>query len=294
MLDGLPRRPLGRTGVEVSALGLGGGPIGAPTLADEVVDRLVGTAIELGITLIDTARSYGCCEARLGRLGVARRHDVLVSTKLGYGVEGCADWTAAAVTKGVEEALRTLDTDAIDVVFLHSCSAEVLRRGDVVAALGAARDAGKVRFIGYAGDNQELAVAVGLGVFDVVETSVSALDGWSLENQIGEAAGAGIGVIAKRVLANAPWRFERRPEAADLGIYWDRWHARPELHADHAQAFLRYAAWAPGVGAALVGTSSPERLRAHVEAVCTGPLPDEQVDRIRAGSTGGGSWPGVI
>jgi len=60
-------RPLGRTGLSVSPVGLGAGRIGGPGVSDADVDRLVGIALDAGVTLIDTARSYGDSEERLGR-----------------------------------------------------------------------------------------------------------------------------------------------------------------------------------------------------------------------------------
>ena len=218
---------------------------------------------------------------------------MVISTKVGYGVEGCDDWTEGAVRGGIEEALRTLRADAIGVVSLHSCPAEILRRGDVVRALVDAKSAGWVRTIGYSGDNDDLLAAIELGVFDVLETSVSALDGWSLQRAMPKARGAG--VIAKRALGNAPWRFDHRPDAPDLATYWDRWRAAPHLQDAGADRLIRYAAFAPGVSSTLIGTSSPERLTAAVKAVELGPLPRKLVQLWRNRSTGPNrAWPGVI
>src|SRR4029079_11123665 len=93
----LPQRPFGRTALRVSALGLGAGQIGDPSLDDREVEALVLGAIDLGVPLIDTARSYGCSEERLGRLLRQRKDRFVLSTKVGYGVEGVPDWTGEAV-----------------------------------------------------------------------------------------------------------------------------------------------------------------------------------------------------
>src|SRR5262249_58472118 len=81
-------RPLGSTGILVSPVGLGAGRIGGPEISDSDVDRLVGRALDLGVNLIDTARSYGASEERLGRALARRRERVVVSTKVRYGVPG--------------------------------------------------------------------------------------------------------------------------------------------------------------------------------------------------------------
>ena len=131
----IPRRPFGATGLEVSALGLGGGQLGNSGLPEPVAERLLNQALDLGVNLIDTARGYGQSEARIGRYLGQRRAEMVLSTKVGYGVAGVTDWTADAVRLGIDEALRTLHTDWIDIVHLHSCSLEVLQRGDVIMAL---------------------------------------------------------------------------------------------------------------------------------------------------------------
>ncbi|HEX2689575.1 MAG TPA: aldo/keto reductase, partial [Kofleriaceae bacterium] len=79
-------RPFGRTGLRVPALGLGAGEIGAAELDEREVEALLRTAVELGVTLIDTARSYGLSEERIGRYLGPVRDQVVLSTKVGYGV----------------------------------------------------------------------------------------------------------------------------------------------------------------------------------------------------------------
>lgn len=104
-------RALGATGLEVSVLGLGAGALGHPALAEADVDRLVAGAVELGLTLVDTAPSYGLSEVRLGRALAGRRQRVVLSTKCGYGVPGVADWTPECISRGIDLALGRLRTD---------------------------------------------------------------------------------------------------------------------------------------------------------------------------------------
>src|SRR5262245_30575932 len=98
-------RPFGLTGLAVSALGLGAGSLGDPRLSDSDAERLIDAALDLGVTLIDTARSYGASEERIGRALRGQRRRAVLSTKVGYGVEGARDWTAEAVSRGIDEAL---------------------------------------------------------------------------------------------------------------------------------------------------------------------------------------------
>src|SRR4051812_13673646 len=125
-------RAFGDTGLTVSALGFGGGHIGDPATPEPEVERLLNEVLDAGVTLIDTARGYGASEERIGRHLSGRRSEVVLSTKVGYGIPGYEDWTGPCVAAGVDEALRLMRTDRIDVVHLHSCPLEVLERGEVV------------------------------------------------------------------------------------------------------------------------------------------------------------------
>ena len=85
-------RAFGKQGLSVSALGLGAGHIGDPELDEARVGVLLNSALDMGITLIDTARSYGLSEERIGRHIARRRPQFILSTKVGYGMSGHKDW----------------------------------------------------------------------------------------------------------------------------------------------------------------------------------------------------------
>ena len=262
---------LGKTGLEVSPLGLGAGPLGA--LDAFRAERLVHQALDLGVSVFDTAPSYGGSEDVLGRAlsGSQRRRAVLV-TKGGYGVEGVPDWTPEVVTAGITRALRVLRTDVIDVFLLHSCDASRLARGDLTDALVRAKEAGHVRAIGYSGDGDGLRVALGIDAFDVVEPSVNVLDREALE----VVRGRKIGVLGKRTLANAPWSDAADLSRPDVAEYARRLRLfDPERTLEShplAELFVRFAVHAPGVDCALLGTSSEARLREAVLSSRRGPL----------------------
>jgi aryl-alcohol dehydrogenase-like predicted oxidoreductase len=295
-------RPFGTTGLSVSPLGLGAGEIGDPALDDREVEALLRVAVEIGVTLIDTARSYGRSEERIGRFLAPVRDQVVLSTKVGYGVEGVPDWTGECIRRGVDRALEQLATDRIDVVHLHSCPVDVLAHGDAIDALIDARRAGKIRCAAYSGDNDALDWAAASGRFDSLQLS------WSLCDQhavavIERARAAGLGVIAKRPLANAPWRFAGRPAGHEAELYWDRWQAlgldlgelgRPgELAWDELAA--RFAAHTPGVSSAIVGTRSLGHLRHDAELVARGGLPLAVFAAVRARwQAVGADWPARI
>lgn len=291
------KRNFGSSPLQVSALGFGAGHIGHEDVTEHQAHALLDRALELGINFIDTARGYGLSEERIGSWLPAHRNDVVLSTKVGYGVEGVTDWSATAVTRGVDEALATLGTDTIDVVFLHSCPLGALERGDAVQALLACVDAGKVRVPGYSGENEALAWAASADVFGAVQSSVNLADQRSLREVLPGGARSGLGVVAKRPLANAPWRHADRPTGVYGETYWDRLREMGlEPEADDWQGTaLRFSAFSPAVSTAIVGTSQPANLDAAAAAVVRGPLPDAERQRWEAAfAAHAGDWAGEV
>ena len=267
----MQRRTLGRTGLEVSVLGLGCGQLGDERMEDDAAARLIHAAVDLGITLFDSARSYGVSEERLGRHLGARRQQVVLSTKVGYGIDGFPNWTGPCVAAGIDAALSRFRTACIDVVHLHSCDVATLQRDDLHQALSDAKRAGKVRAVGYAGDNEALEWALASGRFDVVECSVNVCDQVALGTQATEARRRGLGVIAKRSVANSVWR---AAPSDSPPLYRERYRRMglEDGGFDSLDMALRFSAFAPGVDCALVGTSRLAHLEENVRTIEKGPL----------------------
>jgi len=272
----------GNSGLRVPKLGLGAGLLGDASLDEREVARLLHGALDAGVTLIDSARSYGLSEERIARHLRQRRDELVLSTKGGYGVDGVEDWTAAAVTGGVEAALERLGTDRLDVFFLHSCPIETLERGEVARALEEAVRAGKVRVAGYSGENQALELAARSGAFGALMCSVNLVDQRALDGALGEAARRGLGVIAKRPLANACWEFTDRPVGKYAEVYWERFAGLRGRGLDWPEVAARFAAFAPGVSSMVVGTRSLAHLRQIAAAVDRGPLDEALAHELRA------------
>ncbi len=219
------KREFGKTGLFVSPLGFGAGGIGDPSTSENQVETLLNTVLDSGINLIDSARSYGLSEERIGRHLKRRRSEYVLSTKIGYGIPGFADWTGPCIAAGVDAALHLLQTEWIDIVHLHSCPLSTLQAGEVVEALNRAVQQGKVRVAAYSGDNEPLRGAIADPRFASIQASLNICDQRFLDAGLAEAAQRGLGIIAKRSVANAPWRFHERPTAPDVAAYWDRWRA---------------------------------------------------------------------
>lgn len=287
---------LGHTGLKVSALGFGAMHINDERTTEAEAGALLNQVLDLGINLVDTARGYGLSEARIGRHLAHRRADFVLSTKVGYGVDGVPDWTYACIVQGVERALQLMKTDWLDIVHLHSCPLHVLQQGDVVRALNDCRAAGKLRVAAYSGDNAEIAFAIDSGAFGSLQTSISIFDQAHLAQRAALADHAGIGVIAKRPLAGAVWRHAQRPADYAEGQYWDRFRAMGlAAQEDWADVALRFVAFHTGAASAIVGTARPANLRRNLDAIERGPLPPALAAALRDAFTSRhAEWPGLI
>jgi aryl-alcohol dehydrogenase-like predicted oxidoreductase len=209
----MPTRMLGRTGVEVSLIGLGGWHLGFKHIAEELSIRIIRTAIDNGINFMDNCWDYndGASEIRMGKaLRDGYRERVFLMTK----IDGR---TKKEATKQLDESLRRMQVDHIDLVQHH----EILRFEDphrifdeegANAALLAARKAGKLRFIGFTGHKDPrihlymLEVAKENGFeFDTVQMPLNVMDAHyrSFEKLVlPELVQQNIGVLAMKTLAN--------------------------------------------------------------------------------------------
>ena len=290
-------RSFGKTGFEVSALGFGGAPIGYLETDRRQVAEILNTLLDRGVNLIDTAASYSGSEAAIGEAIGHRRDDYVLVSKCGQAfqdIEGAA-WSASAIEQTVERALRRLKTDHIDVVLLHSCDLETLKKGEALGALVKARDAGKVRFVGVSGDNEAAAHAAGLDEVAVIETSVNICDQANIDNVLPEARRNNVGVLAKRSIANAAWKdaSEQRGIYVNYAkIYTERLATMVitpadlgfpgEVGAAWSEIALRFTLSQPGITTAIVGTTKTSNVERNLEALSKGALPENVVTELRA------------
>jgi aryl-alcohol dehydrogenase-like predicted oxidoreductase len=189
--------------------------------------------------------------------------------------------------ESIERSLRRLRTDCLDLIQLHSCSESVLRKGDAITALQSAREKGYSRYIGYSGDSLAAKFAVESGAFDTLQTSINIADQESLELILPLARERGMGVIAKRPIANAAWKEEHKPIDSYHHVYWDRlskldydFIRQRSLEQSIAHA-LRFTLSVPGVHTAIVGTAKPERWLQNAKMIEAGLLKESEFEAIR-------------
>ena len=285
-----------------SVLGFGGSEIGYQGVSGRTVGRLLGGALDAGLNVIDTAECYDESESLIGKAIGSRRREFYLFTKCGHaGGWARADWRRAPLLASVEKSLKRLATDYVDLIQLHSCSLETLRKGEAIQALEQARERGLARYIGYSGDGAAARYAVECGRFDTLQTSVNIADQDAVDRTVPLASARNMGVIAKRPLANVAWSYAKKPSEPYYQTYWSRLRKLdyPFLKSEPDTAVstaLRFTLSVPGVHTAIVGTTKPERWQANAALLQAGALPAAEFDRIRARwrEVASSSWGGQV
>lgn len=243
----MKRRPLGKTGIEVSEIAFGGVEIGMPyglnaagnaAMPQETESvRLLHTAVDKGINFFDTARLYGKSEEIMGKAFAGRRQDVVIATKCRHFRDSdgtlCPDSRLKQfIERSLQESLAALRTDYIDIYMLHEADAEILAHPLIADTLGGLKARGVIRATGASVYTpEETAQAVSSGNWDVIQLPFNLLNqshAASFEN----ARKRGIGIVVRSVLMK--------------GLLSDRGHdLHPALH--EVEAFIgRYRAYTGG------------------------------------------------
>ena len=274
-------RTLGKTGLRVSALSYGASPLGSVFrgVAEPEGIRTVHTALDLGINFIDCSPYYGLTKAEtlLGKaLHGVKRDRYLLATKVGrYGAElKDFDFSAARVTRSVDESLARLGTDHVDIIQCHDIEFVHLDQviNEAIPALRRVIAAGKARFVGITC----LPLPIFRNVIDSVpiDTILSycrySLNDDALADMLPYLSDKGVGVVSASPLSMGLLS-NREPPA---------WHpAPPDVRetcakaaalcrargTDIAKLAIQYAVAHPGIATTLVGTASPENIANNVQ-----------------------------
>src|SRR4029450_7549676 len=187
----LPKRALGRTGLQVTMLGYGAMELrGAPRgrdVTDKQAETILHAVLDSGINYIDTSIDYGVREERIGRYIGDRRSEYYLASKCGCLVGGrhaarggqpsAHVFPRDNILKGVEQSLRRLRTDHLDVLQFHiSPSRQTLEQDDALQTVLELKRAGTTRFIGMSGTLPHIVDHIAMGVFDVFQIPYSAVE----------------------------------------------------------------------------------------------------------------------
>jgi aryl-alcohol dehydrogenase-like predicted oxidoreductase len=294
---------LGRTGANVTVLSYGamelrGQPRG-PEIADSEAGRLLNAVLDGGINLIDTSPDYGRSEELIGRYIGHRRDEFFLASKCGCPLELPTDapppyphdYSPGNVRADVEQSLRRLRTDRLDLVQVHlSPSEATLVENHTVETLKDLQAEGKVRFIGMSGIRPNLPDHIAMGVFDVFQIPYSAVQR-DHEELIAEAADAGAGTLirggAARGAAAEDKNWRTGPLSQGAGVGRRNWEASgigdllSEAGMGNMEFVLRFTLSHPGLSTTIVGTANPAHLAANIAVAELGPLPPDLYEEAK-------------
>ncbi len=295
----LARRTLGKTGLEVTALGFGaselrGGRKWGPEIPDQQAGQVLNAVLDAGINFIDTALDYGRSEELIGTYISNRRSEFFLTSKCGC-IPGQMDdvphvHTAANIRAGVEHSLRTLKTDHLDLLLVHhSVSRDVLEADGAAAELVKLKEEGKTRFIGMSSTLPNLLQHLDMGIFDAYQIPYSAVDR-AHEGAIARASDAGAGIIIRGGVARggpSDWSLTR-PYDWSIGnrakwqAAWEQAKLDELLDGMTPMEFtLRFTLSNEDIDTTIVGTSSLTHLQENLDAAAKGPLPASVVQEAR-------------
>jgi L-galactose dehydrogenase len=271
-------RPLGKTGLQVSALSYGASPLGSVFRPIDEAEgiRAVHTAIDLGINFIDVSPYYGLTKAEtvLGKaLATVPRDRYILATKVGRYGAAEFDFSAARVTASVEESLRRLQVDHIDLIQCHDIEFGSLDQvvHETLPALRKVREQGKARFVGITGyplkifravlDQTEVDTVLSYCHYSLNDASLGSLIPYLQQKGVGiiSASPLSMGLLTER---GAP-EWHPAPEALKAACAKAAAHCRSR-GVDIAQLALQFSLSQPAIATTLVGTASPENLKKNV------------------------------
>jgi aryl-alcohol dehydrogenase-like predicted oxidoreductase len=262
---------------------LRGAPSG-PDVSDAAAEQVLNTVLDAGINFIDTSIDYGRSEELIGRFIAHRRAEYFLASKCGCVPDAAMGaehvHTAENIRAGVEQSLRRMKTDYLDLVQFHRSltRSEFEEHGALEAAL-ALKKAGKVRFIGVSGTLPNLVEQIEMGVFDAFQIPYSALQR-DHEEVISRATAAGAGIIIRGGVARgAPTDWQRRYymlPGATMRELWEKARLDDLLKGMSRLEFtLRFTLSNPDLDTTIVGTRDAGHLRDNIAAALKGPLPED-------------------
>ncbi len=282
----MEKRSLGRTGFAVTALGYGAMEL--RHLNRQEAARVLNAALDGGINYIDTSPDYGPSEDYIGEAIAHRRDEFWLASKCGCNIDAVGQpqeprhvWSRAQLLANIENSLKRLKTDHLDVWQLHGPAPEELaggKDGEVIETMRELRRHGKIRAIAMSFGNKRLGdpmYPAGYGFkyapefiawneFDAIQIVYGGLTRTN-ENRIAQANDRGIGTIVRGVVKRYQTNYDELFRKAGLA----------ELcAADESQDdfLIRFALNHPGISTMIIGTKNLDHLAANIRAANRGKL----------------------
>ena len=284
---------LGRTGLEVTNLGFGAMELkdvvenGGRLQTEDHAGAVLNAVLDSGINFIDTAWCYDRSEEFIGRFLSHRRDEYVLATKCGHWWRNDPDhsgWSPEGMMNCIDQSLRRLKTDHVDILQLHNATPDDVRTHDSISTLKEIQTQGKARFIGISTVLPYIEEFMEMGIFDTFQIPYSAMEP-EHEEVIQRAAEKGIGTIIRGGVALGTPNLEdaakrqtgvtvrNRWETADLGSL------APEI--DPMEMMLRFTASHPHIHSIIAGTQNLEHIANNISTIQKGGLDEDLVRQIK-------------
>lgn len=294
----MKKRPLGKTGLLVSEISLGGGGISSWGAEYEDAKKAIHCALDMGINYIDTAPMYANSEEVLGKVLGGRIKDVILSTKLGFRPDSFDPKNKTHLRQSFEESLRLLKRDDVDILMIHEPDRKrqidwwtdhAEYEGPVLEFMHELKEKGLIRFLGLGGTTAyEMARIIHSGKFAVVLTAFNYSPLWrEAEHEVlpsAKAQNMGIvsgsplqqGALAKRYdVENTSWLSAPRKKQY-LALY----QFLDEINMALPEFCLRFVLSNLAIATVLTGARSAAEVEQNIAAVAKGPLPQDVLGRL--------------
>ena len=266
----LETNEFGNTGLQVTRLGYGAMEL--TECPEDLANDLLNLVLDSGINFIDTSIDYGDSEKLIGKFISHRRSEFFLASKCGcpVGFEKDHVFTKDNITNGINQSLKLLKTDYLDLVQLHNPIDNVIEENDVIQTLLDIKKDGKVRFIGTSSFLPFLPDHVAMGVFDTFQIPYSALNR-EHENLITSASKSGAGTIIRGGVSKGEFGRNREWEnysKSNLDDLLDEGESRTAF-------LLRFVLSHPHLNTTIVGTKNLEHFKENINTANKGKLSED-------------------
>lgn len=288
---------LGKTGLEVSRIGLGTveiglaygvGNEGLPS-EDEAI-TLLKSVVDMGITYIDTARGYGLAEERIGKSGIGKNENIIIGTKFAQFLKNEPNLHGAELEKRIREDIdvsrKNLNKETLQLVQFHNELEDYTDYSEIIDIMKKLQDEEKVLHIGVAVRGEAAALAaIETGFFETIQLAYNIVDQRMNDGVLVKAQQHNVGIINRSVLLKGaltpartalPDALMPLKQAADTAE-----HIAGELGIDLPTLALRFVLSHPSVSTALIGTVKPNRIESALSALKQGPLPEDVIQKLQ-------------
>lgn len=284
--------------LNISRIGLGTVEIGVPygigktsLPSDQEAETILKSAIEMGVTYIDTARGYGVAEERIGKSGIGNRPGITIGTKCGQFLKQEPDLHGPELEKRIREDIDTsrknLRQEILQLVQFHNELEDYTHYEEIIEIFQKLKDEQKIQNAGVAVRGEQAALgALSANFFETIQLAYNIADQRMANHVLPEAGKQGITVLNRSVLLKGALTSAREKLPSELHelrrIADDADDIARELAISLPELAMRFALSHPVRATVLIGTVKPKHIASAIAASQKSPLPEETLKKLRS------------